>query len=269
MTLRSIPNLALARQAARRIITDLGISDPAEIDVDAIAMTRDLVVQEDSVTGAEAWLIPGGRRGFVRLRSDIPEIGRKRFATAHELGHWELHRGLSQLSYCTDGDIHGYKGSPSEIEASAFAGELLMPTSLFGPRCRAKPSLALVKSLAETFATTLTATAVRFVEESRETCIAVFSKNGEIAWSRRKDGSDSPWIALGQHLHVDSIAYDVSKGDVPSSGMKPVPSEAWFPTVRRGTRLEVYEESIQLGHYPSILTLLHVIQDEEEPDEDE
>ncbi len=235
----------------------------------AIAMSRHLVVREDVAEGAEAWLIPARRRGFVRLRADIPETGRKRFAAAHELGHWELHRGLSQLSYCTDGDVHGYKGSPSEIEASAFAGELLMPTPLFGPRCRVKPSLALVKSLAEAFGTTLTATAVRFVEDSRETCIAVFSKNGEIAWSRRKDGSDSPWIGPGQRLHVDSIAYDISKGAVPSSGMKPVPSEAWFPTVRRGTRLEVYEDSIQLGRYPTILTLLHVIQDEEEPDEDE
>ena len=270
MVLRSSPNHAQARQAARRIITDLGIAAPSEIDVEAIAMARHLVVQEGSAEGAEAWLIPGRRRGFVRVRSDIPETGRRRFAVAHELGHWELHRGLSQLSYCTDGDVHGYKGSPPEIEASAFAGELLMPTPLFGPQCRAKqPSLALVKHLAERFETTLTATAVRFVEESRETCLAVFSKDGEVAWSRRRDGSDSPRIEPGQRLHLDSVAYEVLQGDVPPPGMRAVQPEAWFPKIRRGLRLEIHEESIQLGRYPTILTLLQVIQDEDEPDEDE
>jgi hypothetical protein len=267
--IRSSPDQAQARKTARQIISDLGITAPSEIDVETIAMTRQLLVREGTAEGAEAWLIPGRRHGFVRLRSDISETGRKRFAVAHELGHWELHRGLSQLSYCTAGDVHGYKGSPAEIEASAFAGELLMPTPLFGPPCQGKPSLDLVKSLAETFETTLTATAVRFVEESREPCLAIFSKDGKVTWSRRRDGSDSPWIEPGQPLHIDSVAYDLLHGEAPTPGMKGVPPEAWFPGLRAGLRLEVHEESIQLGRYPTILTLLQVIQDEEEPDEDE
>lgn len=270
MALHGSPNHALARQAARRIIADLGIGAPSEIDVDAIAMSRHLFVQEGAAEGAEAWLIPGRRRGLVRLRSGIPETGRKRFAVAHELGHWELHRGLSQLSYCTDGDVHGYKGSPSEIEASAFAAELLMPAPLFKPHCHVtKPSLALVKELAERFETTLTATAVRFVEESREPCVAVFSEDGRVTWSRRREDAESLWIQPDHELHVDSAAYDILHGERPREGMRPVPSEAWFPALRRGVRLEVYEESMRLGGYPTILTLLHVIQDEEEIDEDE
>lgn len=270
MSLRSVPDHARARQAARRILSDLGIADPSEIDVEAIAMTRQLIVRQDAADRAEAWLVRGKRRGLVRVRRDIPETGRRRFAVAHELGHWELHSGLSQWTFCSKDDVHGYKGSPPEIEASAFAGELLMPTPLFRPACRVQqPSLALIKDLAERFETTLTATAVRFVEECRETCVALFSKDGEVAWCRRKDGSDGLWVAPGQRLHIDSVAYDISQGAVPFSGMKLVPPEAWFPNRRRGTRLEVYEESIQLGRYPTILTLLHVIQDEEEPDEDE
>ena len=270
MSLRSVPDHARARQAARRIISDLGIADPSEIDVEAIAMTRQLIVRQDAADRAEAWLVRGKRRGLVRVRRDIPETGRRRFAVAHELGHWELHSGLSQWTFCSKDDVHGYKGSPPEIEASAFAGELLMPTPLFRPACRVQqPSLALIKDLAERFETTLTATAVRFVEECREPCIAVFSKGGEIAWSRRSDASDIPWIEPGRQLHVDSVAYDILQGEVPPPGMKTVPAQAWFPEPRRGLRLEVHEESIQLGRYPTILTLLHVIQDEEEPDEDE
>lgn len=270
MSLRSVPDHARARQAARRIISDLGIADPSEIDVEAIAMTRQLIVRQDAADRAEAWLVRGKRRGLVRVRRDIPETGRRRFAVAHELGHWELHSGLSQWTFCSKDDVHGYKGSPPEIEASAFAGELLMPTPLFRPACRVQqPSLALIKDLAERFETTLTATAVRFVEECREPCIVVFSKEGEIAWSRRSDASDITWIEPGRQLHVDSVAYDILKGEVPPPGMKTVPAKAWFPELPRGLRLEVHEESIQLGRYPTILTLLHVIQDEEEPDEDE
>ena len=82
--------------------------------------------------------------GLAHIRDDLPIIGinalhapnRQRFTLAHELAHVRLHR--REL----EGAVHVDRGSlrrdalaadgvdPIEIEANAFAAELLMPTHL-------------------------------------------------------------------------------------------------------------------------------------------
>ena len=70
---------------------------------------------------------------FVSTRPS-QKRGRKRFAIAHEIGHWILHRDISQINACTDADmIDRYKASVPEVEASSFAAELLMPQAAFAP----------------------------------------------------------------------------------------------------------------------------------------
>ena len=70
---------------------------------------------------------------MIRTKRGIREEGRKRFAIAHELGHWFLHENESQFFVCTAEQMREYKGSPTEVEANIFASELLMPTFLFRP----------------------------------------------------------------------------------------------------------------------------------------
>jgi hypothetical protein len=41
------------------------------------------------------------------------------FAVAHDLGHWLLHKNVSQVLACTSEDmVAKYKASPPEIEAN-------------------------------------------------------------------------------------------------------------------------------------------------------
>jgi IrrE N-terminal-like domain len=100
---------------------------------------------------------------LIRVKEDILEPGRKRFAIAHDMGHWLLHKNVSQVLACTSEDmVAKYKASAPEIEANYFAAELLMPEKLFAPRIdRASLSVRLIKDLAADFQTTLTATAIR------------------------------------------------------------------------------------------------------------
>ena len=50
------------------------------------------------------------------------------------------------------------------------------------------------------------------------------------------------------------------QGQTPPSTMQRVPTEVWCPTRRRERSLEVYEQSTQLGRYPTILSLLWIIE---------
>lgn len=99
-------------------------------------------MRKAKLTGCLARLVRQGKRGIIRTKSGIREDGRRRFAIAHELGHWFLHEKESQVFVCTAEQMRDYKGSPVEVEANLFASELLMPTCLFRPLAdNATPSL--------------------------------------------------------------------------------------------------------------------------------
>lgn len=72
---------------------------------------------------ASAVLLPLGRR-YVILVNQRQSPSRRNFATAHEIGHWVMHR------YMRLRGIPPYQKSRYEREANAFAAELLMPRRL-------------------------------------------------------------------------------------------------------------------------------------------
>lgn len=223
-------------------------------------MARGVFVTEGKLKGAEARLLSNDNGGVIRVRADIPEVGRKRFAMAHELGHWELHTNLSQIYLCSEDDIHGYRGSSIEIEANIFASELLMPTSMFRPLCKCvDPGIELITDLSEKFNTTLTSTAVRFVDDCNEDCIVVVSKDGQVRWWRKKESMPNVWIEPNQKVHQETMAWDFFNGKTGLSKMQKVPSWAWFPNRSYRQEIEVNEQSMKLGNYPLVLTLLWIV----------
>lgn len=250
--------IAEAKLAAMKLVNEFVIREPRDIRLGEIAAAKDAFVIEEGLQGAEARLTRNGKFGIIRLRGDIPEIGRRRFALGHELGHWLLHAKLSQFEYCTSNEIEGYVNSEPELSASAFAAELLMPTRVFGPRCRyANPDLELIKQLASEFDTTLTATAARFVQESKADCVAVFSENGVVKrWVKRDDKGLRVWFRSRQRIGESAFArYCAADRQVPTR-MTAVPPEAWFPEIPAVR--EVHEHSTKLGNYPTVLTLLWI-----------
>lgn len=54
---------------------------------------------------------------------------RQRFTLAHELGHAVLHAGQDVMDYRKN--FEGFQSDRKEMEANAFAADLLMPDSLF------------------------------------------------------------------------------------------------------------------------------------------
>lgn len=249
------PRLLDARHRARLVSRELNLTRPEQIVLEDIAMARGVYVTEGRLDGAEARLLRQGARGLIRVKADLPEEGRKRFAVAHELGHWELHEEMSQWTLCEAEDVAAYASSPPEVEANAFAAELLMPTLLVRPRCEdVAPDLAIPRALAADFRTSLTAAAVRFVEECRENCAVIFSEGRRVTWWRAREGSRI-WIGKGLEVDRRSEAWEPSA----DAKMQPVPVDAWFPDRESKVRQDLYEQSMVLGRYGTVLTLLWVI----------
>src|SRR5437588_7450623 len=90
-----------AERRADLLLSELQITDPVDIDIEAIAMTRSALVLDGGLSGAEARLTRSPKISFIRINAGVREPGRRRFAIAHELGHLLLQEN-SQFALCTD-----------------------------------------------------------------------------------------------------------------------------------------------------------------------
>lgn len=262
-------NKIRAEGTAWRLTRDYCMEVPGPVPAEDIAMDNGVLCLEGPLTGCLARLVRKGKRGIIRTQAGIREDGRRRFAVAHELGHWFLHEGESQMIFRdTSEQLRDYKGSPMEVEANLFASELLMPSFLFRPLAEnAEPILGTVRDLAGLFATSLTATGMKFVGVNRHECILVLSKNGIVAWSKQKGARSGLRIEKGMTLHPDSLAYHV-RDPRRELGPEQVPSEAWIGQNCYDRKIEVTEQSWSLDGYQSILTLLVIVDTDGEDADD-
>lgn len=254
------PDTSQARYAADKIIREYGLTDPNQISVEDIAWDRGIEVRVGPLEGAEAWLLRRGNHGIIRISSRVTIRGRQRFSIGHELGHWELHSNLSQDWICSSDTIHAYRGSAAEVEANVFAAALLMPERMLRPRLAlGSIGFDFFRKIADEFDTTLTATALRIVDETNEDCYIVLSKNGRIRWWKRNERRSGMYLERGQSISQESLAWRCEFEQAEHCGFSKVPAAAWFRNARYVDGYEVWEESLLSREYGTVLTIICVV----------
>lgn len=209
----------------------------------------------------EARLVRIGDKGLIRIRHDISNRGQKRFAIAHELGHWELHKKICQFFACTSDDmVASYKSSPQEGEANIFAACLLMPSNLFVDRANNKEfSFKTISSLAEYFITSLTATGIRYVNLSNDYCAIICSEAGKIRWWRGSDDFENRfWITPGTKLSRNTIAGSLFCNNHKCEGPGEIDIETWCDKRSYCESDAFIEESKYFERYNQVITILRL-----------
>ena len=245
--------LSISASAADRVLSDLRIKRPEEIDVELIAAHLGVSVLFRQLEHEEGRLLRSGSTGIIVVAQSARDSGRWRFVVAHELGHYVRHPKLDQFALCTDVDLESwYHASGHEIEANAFASELLMPEFIFKPQCdRNRPSLRDVRELADRFGTSITSTAIRFTRFSPEPCAVVLSKAGHVEWAARSD-SFSFFIPRGKLLTSATYAGDLHNGRQVEDRPQLIDGSAWAD----GRELDLQEHSVMLVRFGAVLTFL-------------
>ena len=160
---------------------------------------------------------------------------------------------------CLDTDVGNWSdvGKQLEREADEFAAELLIPTSYARPRfSQTTPSLQTISGVATDCRASLSATAWRYCDLAPYACAIVWSKESRIAWSRASGEFDF-FIEWGKYLEKGTFARALFEGaghedDYP----RPVPVGLWLDSRRLNVGAEIWEQSILLGNYRSVLSLL-------------
>ena len=125
------------RQAAD-LLRELGIAEPDDIDIEAIAQHCGATVVYERLSGCEARILGFEERAVISVNPGSSR-GRERFSAAHELAHWLRDAG-SVAILCNPHEAFEQTGSVNrETRANDYASELLLPRFMFEPRSKGRP----------------------------------------------------------------------------------------------------------------------------------
>ena len=243
----------MALRPAEKLLQDLGITDPAEIDLEAIAYHVGAEIRYRALQGCEARIVGVGDRAIITVNTN-GTTARKRFSIAHELGHWCHHRG--QCHACRAEDYRPRSALSPERVADDYASDLLLPNYLFRDASKkaGKLSFRAIGSLAEIFSTSQTATAIRLVETDHTPALLICHGPQGRKWFTQAPSVPRRWFPQ-QDLHADSFAFGVLFGSAANDAMpRKVGADAWFDR-REAERYELHEQTFRVGK-DEILTLV-------------
>jgi hypothetical protein len=238
---------------AERLLQELGIADPEQIDLEAIAFYLGAHVRFCKLDGCEARIIGCNNKAIITIGEDCSHR-RKRFSLAHEIGHWIHHKG--QTLVCRVEESHPQERMSPERIANNYAADLLMPLYLFAPIARSYPKLNFktVDDVAGTFRTSRPATAIRLVEAGHAQALLVCHGSSRRKWFTRGTGVPSRWFPRDD-LDADSFAFGVLYAGKPDDPMpRKIGADAWFDR-REAEKYEVQEQTIRTGK-DEVLTLI-------------
>ncbi len=238
---------------AERLLQELGITQPSEIDLEAIAFHLGARVRYRKLEGCEARIIGCNDSAIITIDKHCSDR-RKQFSLAHEIGHWTHHRGQTLVCRVEESTPQG-KMSPERV-ANNYAADLLMPRYLFSPAARVYPKLTFktVNDVAEIFHTSRPATAIRLVESGHSPAFLICHGLKGRKWFARGPDVPSRWFPRDD-LDADSFAFGVLYGKKPDDPMpRKIDADAWFDR-RDASQYVVHEQTIRSAP-DEILTLV-------------
>lgn len=228
-------------QQAEARLRELGIRDPKDLDVEAIAADADMRVVYAPLSGCEATLVGVGQRAIATIRQSNIR-GRERFSIGHELGHWERHRGRSFQCRADDPTLNLESDRRLEREADEYSSHLLMPSFLFNPAIKPLkwPTLAQLQELAHDFEASQTATLVRLAAVDTLPVIVACYSIDRLLWWLRAPHVPARWF-LKSRLDPDTFAYDLLTRGTERSTPGKQSADAWFEN-NDASEFEVLEQ---------------------------
>ena len=228
---------------AERMLLELGIERPDQIDLEAIAWEHGAAVKYRPLDECEALIVGGQRHAIITVNSRSSPV-RKRFSLAHEIGHWHHHRG--RLLFCGDEDIDNPAHSPlnPEKQADQFASDLLMPDYMFRPRITKLKRLVLSASdeIADEFHVSRTTALLKLADSNCFPIMLVCHNKHRRRWFHGAPMVPRWWFPNNELDH-ESIAFDMLFGGASElTYARKIGADAWFE-FRGVDRYEIQEQS--------------------------
>ncbi|ACO33761.1 MULTISPECIES: ImmA/IrrE family metallo-endopeptidase [Acidobacterium] len=235
------------------ILNDLGITEPQDIDIEAIAEDCGATIRYLPLTGCAARIMGYKNRAIISIDENTRRP-RQRFSAAHEVGHWMRDRGQLAFKCGSESFVREWSAENPETRANRFASDLLLPAKMFRAKAYKLPvTFETVRQIGDIFCTSLTATAIRLVEYGDLPAIIVCNGPRRREWFI-PNGEVRGKIFLDARPGKGSIAEALLRGDRSDIAPREVRSDAWFDH-RNAANYWVHEDSIPV-YDGSVLSLL-------------
>lgn len=251
--MKKVPNNK-ATIAAQRVLEECGLDSPLELSLEDIALARGVTaVQPIKIDGAQGRIIWNDDDALISYSDKIDNEGKRRFVIAHELGHFELHKGLLNGAHMdNEKSLNEWFATGShETEANLFSAELLMPAPIFMSFSnKRKFDFNLIKELSGIFQTSLTATLLRYKDLGDFPVAVIFCEKGKVKWRCFTNDFCLQYLPLGIKVPINSVASDFFDSGTLPDEPEIIDAEDWFEQdfrlkYYRDTRF--YEQCIQIG----------------------
>ncbi len=220
-----------AVQSPSGILAELGIRDPEDLDIEAIAQHCGATIQYKPLSGCEARIMGLGDAAIITVNA-ASSVERQRFSGGHELGHWIRDRGTASFQCNEQMFVREWSEDNPEKRANRFASDLLLPAKLFRPLSKGLPiTFKSVQQLADVFRMSLSATAIRLVEYGSYPAMLICNGAGGRQWYVAKsDVSSKLWPVdrPGQSTHAAEL---LNRRDL-TMGPRKVGAEQWIKNFR-------------------------------------
>jgi uncharacterized protein DUF955 len=228
-------------RSPQALFEELGISEPEDIQLEAIAQYCRASVRYKPLEGCEARITGYGDRAIISVNTHSLRP-RQRFSIGHELGHWMCDQGSIAFSCAQKVFATEWTTNNPERRANRYAADLLLPEPMFRPLAKGREiTFATVRDLASKFQTSLIATTIRLVETGWLPSMVVCNERGRRRWFFR-----DPDVRLWPLDQPGSgtIAYDLLRGADHVETPTAVCADGWIdhPDARR---YEVQEDSFK------------------------
>ena len=209
------------------ILTDLGIREPKDLDIEAIAVHCGALIRYKPLSGCEARIMGLDDSAIITINANSsPE--RQRFSGGHELGHWMRDRGTATFQ-CNE-----------QMFVREWSEDL--PTTF-----------ASVEKLAAIFKMSISATAIRLVEYGSYPAMLICSSAAGRQWyvaSSTVNGKLWPVDSPGHSTQAVALLL----GRNPGLGPQDKRADQWIKNFR-ADQYWVKEDS-QLWINQSVLSLI-------------
>ncbi len=253
--------ISRAEQKAQGILSLCGAAKPRDISIEDLIVFHNGIVNEKPLHNCDGRMIMKHGRSIVTINSEIEFPPKKRFVLAHELGHILLH-GTQEATFSDDySTLEAYKHGPQEIEANAFAAELLMPAELFKQACfRKKFSPDLIRELADLFNTSITSVVYQFIDHGNHPICAFYSKDGKIQYWNK---TPNFWVKVPDRSKLavpsDSVAneyYVHGRIYRKQDAAQPIYKTTWFELDHYGRDAPMFEYCVVTPRYNTVLSVV-------------
>jgi Zn-dependent peptidase ImmA (M78 family) len=255
--------MMMPRTRANALLREYKLNDLRGVDIEDIVSLKKIFYEAAELKGCQASIISSKNYSKITVNSSLQNSAQRRFAVAHELGHFVLHRAPNK--YHSDDEKSFYKyhqDGNQEVEANEFASELLMPVRRFKDYSVSKSfDVDLIIDIANYFETSITSTSIKYSTFGHEPVATIFTQDGVVKWSNIHEHFPFSFIRPKSQVPAFSIVNEYYKSRIRHSSRVVVDAFIWFYEdfkIDKYPQSKLYEQIFYIDSINSAIVYLRV-----------